>query len=288
MRHRSIVLCLIFAGGPVGAQTGAQTSDLARAAAVWERAITAKGGRDQLYKVQNLLISTHHDAIRGAHRTERLLAFPDRYWIWHDHRPPATDYLTEMYNLDQTVCWSVRATGTPQSICPNDLSEFEEPVQLAYLLETPWVKPRPVRAWTAELERGGGTVPLLILLVNPALHRHRVEIVRTVWRIWTIDYYLDAHSWLPLRVLVTHTGNAGFAVGPKAAPGELQLRVGDYSYRFSDYRAINGVQMPTAESTGPGSWDAVSCLTNVTYYSQLFRRAPTLEAGPDGWKHGTP
>jgi hypothetical protein len=193
-----------------------------------------------------------------------------------------------MYNLDQTVCWSVRATGTPQSICPNDLSEFEEPVQLAYLLETPWVKPRPVRAWAAELEQGGGTVPLLILLVNPALHRHRVEIVRTVWRIWTIDYYLDAHSWLPLRVLVTHTGNAGFAVGPKAAPGELQLRVGDYSYRFSDDRAINGVQMPTAESTGPGSWDAVSCLTNVTYYSQLFRRAPTLEAGPDGWKHGAP
>lgn len=265
---------------------GAQTADPANSAAeIWERAILAKGGRERLVKIQNLLVSTHHPALDGGvHGAETLFVFPNRYWLWHDHRPPANDYATQMYNLDQTVCWSVRAAQNTQSRCPPDLAAIADPPQLAYLLETSWIRPRPIRTWHAELEQGGGNVPLVIRFLRPELHRHQIEIVSAVWKTWTIDYYLDSHSYLPLRVLVTQSKSDGVPIALKAATGELQLHVGDYSYRFSDYEPIDGLLLPTKECTGPGTWDRVSCRINVTYDEQLFQTKPNLEEGPNRWK----
>lgn len=261
-RINALALGLLVVVWPATAQSVNVQNE---AVGVWERAIVAKGGRDRLLRVENLLLSTHQAAIRRAHRTEQLLVFPNRIWLWHDHRPPGTDYVTEMLNPEEKICWQVRAKTEPDSTCPISSEYLFDAAQLAYLLESRWVQPRPVRTWHAELKQGGGNVPLGILLLRPELRQRQVDVVRAVWKSWTVDYYLDVHSHLPLRVLI--------AVEPPGA--------GDY--RFSDYQAVDGVWMPTHESRG-GAWEDVLCRPNVVYDEELFHRKPRLEEGPEAWK----
>src|SRR5205814_3405857 len=57
-----------------------------RAAALWEEAVRAKGGRERLHSIQNLLISSTIGvrAERGSNvkETERLYVMPGKAWIY--------------------------------------------------------------------------------------------------------------------------------------------------------------------------------------------------------------
>src|SRR6185503_12915627 len=72
-----------------------QESQRARdARALWEQAIIAKGGRDQLYRVNSLVLS-YRETVRNflgiaVHSgiVERLYVFPDKSWGWDDGLPP--------------------------------------------------------------------------------------------------------------------------------------------------------------------------------------------------------
>jgi hypothetical protein len=61
---------------------------------LWEQAIVAKGGRQQLYGVSSLVMS-YQETVRNflgiaVHRgiVERLYVFPDKSWGWDDGLPP--------------------------------------------------------------------------------------------------------------------------------------------------------------------------------------------------------
>jgi hypothetical protein len=62
-----------------------QTSGLPPSAReVWERAVEAKGGRDRLNSIENVLTQGRY---RGGRPFVYLHVFPDRYWEYDDRRP---------------------------------------------------------------------------------------------------------------------------------------------------------------------------------------------------------
>ena len=77
-----LIFCLLF---PVAA-TEAQEAEQAKI--LWEQAIAAKGGREQLHQVTNLVVS-YRETVRNfldfaVHRgdVERLYVFPNKSWSW--------------------------------------------------------------------------------------------------------------------------------------------------------------------------------------------------------------
>src|SRR5947208_11086898 len=62
----------------------------ARARELWERAITAKGGRERLYAVNNLQISIRDSVWQKGKRApyieEDLYVSPNKSWEWNDQR----------------------------------------------------------------------------------------------------------------------------------------------------------------------------------------------------------
>src|SRR5213594_1865308 len=83
---------------------------------IWEQAIVAKGGRERLYAVRNMVImsSGSYKALRfkispdrkveskslkpsGLYR-EGLFVFPSKYWAWDDYRPAVFGLWIHVYD----------------------------------------------------------------------------------------------------------------------------------------------------------------------------------------------
>ncbi|HEY0408343.1 MAG TPA: hypothetical protein VGC89_21590 [Pyrinomonadaceae bacterium] len=259
MKKALILLCaLFFALGLISIyamnaeKPQPQAGTQAEAQRLWELAIAAKGGRQRLYAVRNMLISTTGGS---KYHTVDLHVFPDKFWSWAGE-PEPLGQSANMYNLEQRVAYSSNS-GRPgaaavklhESNLGGGRIELVD-AQLFYLMETQWVKPTLVGVSSGEVGW------------------HRADVVRTQFEGRTIDYYLDRKTHLPLKVALVDESNGR-----------------EYMYETqSDYANIDGIQLPLKVDTrGTGNLSN-SYQFNVEYDQQLFERPPSALAGPDAWR----
>jgi len=233
--------------------------DREEAERLWEQAVTAKGGREHLYAINNLQLSVREKQWWGLKRApyvvEALYVFPGRSWEWTDQRGTIFGLVIWMQNYEQGIHWAYSDHGKGASVAPiqeggSGRSAFID-TQLNYLMETRWVKPIPVSVESGKVSR------------------HTVDIVHTVVKEYPkgeekVSFALDRKSHLPLQVIY-HTVTFG-----KEYSGGVPL---------SDYAEINGIQMPTKVYGYKTNYQF-----NVLYNQRVFEEPPSLKAGIEAWK----
>jgi hypothetical protein len=113
----------------------------AEAQRLWELAIAAKGGRERLYAMRNMIISTNG----SKYHSVELHVFPNKFWRWTGE-PEPFGQSANMYNLGQRVAYTSDSgrPGAAVKLHESNLGgghiELVD-AQLLYLMETRWVKP---------------------------------------------------------------------------------------------------------------------------------------------------
>ena len=223
---------------------------------LWEQAIAAKGGREQLYKVNSLVIS-YQEAVRNflgivVHRGEvqTFYLFPDRMWSWDDGLPPPFHLTVGVLDLTQNLRCTLYK-GAQKPLCgpakqgASPAGEGLNQAQYLYLMETRWVKPEPLNA------------------TKESIGLKKVDVLHTRFEDKRIDYFLDQKAHLPLRVAVFY--------GASDRP--------TLTIDLSEYMTINGIQMPSKQKKG-----RINFQINPSYDESIFTRPPSIEAGPKAWQ----
>ena len=250
--HVLTVFLILFLAASCG--DGFQESQRARdAKALWEQAIIAKGGRDQLYSVNSLVLS-YRQTVRNflgiaVHRgiVERLYVFPDKSWGWDDGLPPPFPLSIQSVDLEQNVRCHVYAGTTPMcriatQTDPRSEDEGILQAQYVYLMETRWVRPIPLDVTKSE---------------------SKFDLLHTRLGDKRIDYFLDRKTHLPVRVAVFY-----------GSSGKPTLTI-----ELSEYRRVGAIQMPGKQKRA-----TISFQINPPYDESIFTRLPSNTAGPHAWQ----
>jgi hypothetical protein len=244
-------------GKPATMQTARsthQTNADPNAAALWEQAIEAKGGRARLHSVANILESYSDKSAVS------LYVFPSKLWEWTDDRPTPLGVYVEMINLERDLSYIIREdSGVPANKGKYSAKGRGEwplsQIQLCFLLETHWVKPVPV------------------VLLSGTIRGKAVDVVQTLVNGDRVDFHLDKKSHLPLEVAFPAKDSIGTKYG-----------LGTYYATFSDYYDVSGIQMPGKVGHDAEAEISQSVQVNVDYDAGIFERPPSLKDGPDGWR----
>ncbi len=261
----------------VGASAQGSNADRKRAEALWEEAIRAKGGRERLHAVENLLISSSVDvrAKRGSAitETERLYVMPGRAWIFK--LTPDYDVSLEatVINPDRSLCsvtmYPVGNSGSVPglSLClPTTPLEYLVQDPVIYLMETRWVKPVPVRART---EGEGGK---------------RIDVVETLVGRTRVDFYLHRKTRLPFKLVTDQFDGVP----------QLTDKMGLTVY-LEKYEAVDGIQMPRRVTRQPTVMESTveefrhdiesaRYKFNVSYDEKIFEQPVPKNVKRGDWK----
>lgn len=222
---------------------------------LWEQAIAAKGGREQLYTVKSLAVSYSFAANRYS---SELYVFPDQAWTWIDLRPSKIGLNVEMVNFEKGVSYWI-VEHLPDNTHKRDPSPEERAIfrtpQLIYLIETRWFRPE------------------LLSTDKGYLGFKRVDIVDIKVDQFRVGVFLDEKTHLPIRVgyYLKETGNEMFLW-----------------YGLSGYQKVAGVMMPTKVNYSGAGWTLTKLEINPQYDSSVFERPPSIAAGPEQWRAANP
>lgn len=234
---------------------------------LWEQAIAAKGGRERLYAVENMVVSArfqgHKNLVQKVELPlEEFFVFPNKIWRWNDtRRLGMTGRLAiELFDLDRNFGYLLYP-DYPNPLRKNSETYAREEqfmfyTQLLYLMETKWQKPN---LRSARTERIGFK---------------KYAVVQTVVSRERVDFYFDRTSHLPVKIV-------------KYYVGDLSEEGSSIKFNLEDYKEVNGIQMPQkVEATGAfmDGTNYVKQQINVAYDKNLFERPPSLEAGAEAWK----
>lgn len=260
IKYLSVVLMMLFVSstGGVGQSLGLSKADAdkRKAEQAWEAVIKAKGGREHLHSVQNLIIEWGKPATAIW-----LFAFPDKYWDWTNEGPgPKRWSSMSLYGEPGIFYWITETQTTRAHVDPQG-AQREMNVKIAtYVLEAKGVKPEPVRV--SRVRDGKQVLDVIETRVNGE----------------RIDFAVEVEQMLVLKVMW---------YGQKVTRNEPLD-----TYLFSDYAPENGIQMPHGEQMVDDG-DKMRKRTlyfrfNVDYDKDFFKQPPPLSAGPDAWKPKRP
>lgn len=240
---------------------------------LWEQTIAAKGGRERLHAIHNMVISTggsykplkfkikpegtvtSRSGSRISISREELYVFPSKLWRWDDYRPAVFGLWVEMYNFEtkkQQVITDGDPNHPPAAISDDDLHsrEFLLITQFIYLLESKWVRPRLLNV-TAE--RIGSRI---------------FDVIQTEAEWMHVDFAIDRGTHLPIRI-TTYNKFKG-----KVYPNVLKL---------SDDANIDGIEVPLTLEMSDGHKEKSIVKFNVEYKEEIFTKPLSIEAGPEAW-----
>ncbi len=233
-----------------------ESQNAGQAEALWEQAIAAKGGREQLYRISSLVMS-YQETVRNflgltMHRgiVERLYVFPGKSWEWDDGLPPPFRLIVRSINLERNLRCHVYGRASAwacgparQANSPPDERIIQ--VQYLYLMETRWVKPVPLR------------------VTKSRIGLKKVDVLHTRVDNRRVDYFLDRKTHLPVRVAVF------YGSGDRAT----------LAFDLSEYVTVSGIQMPSKQKRG-----RINFQINPHYDESIFINPPSVEAGPQAWQ----
>jgi hypothetical protein len=250
-----------------GAVAAQESASAVEAAKIWEQAIAAKGGRERLRAVRNILIvsSGSYKGLRftirpgqvksktlkpsGLYR-EQLFVFPDKYWSWEDYRPAVFGLWIKVYDHTRKMKYVI-TEGEPNH--PEEPIEPKEMkgrpllfVELMYLLESNWLKPRPV-----DIRREG-----------------TIDNVQTEVDGQQFDFAIDRKT----NLVTKFTSFSEFR-------GTKYVHV----VKFSDYRKVQGIMVPHLVEMEDGHKEYCEIRINVDYEERIFITPPSIDAGPHAW-----
>jgi hypothetical protein len=207
------------------AQSSSQIPDSnrVRAVALWEEVIKAKGGRERLHSIQNILIVSKVNVEApqklGPSETRKLYVLPDRALL--QASSPQLNVVLEaiVFSIERQLCTVKISPGqaaagpSPCSLTAWRPHLIHDPV--IYLLETKWLHPRLLG--TRVEGRGNNQFDVIEAEINEL----------------RVDLYLDRKTRLPFK-LVTNVSD-----------GTRQLSArGAVTIMLRDYTSVDGIQMP--------------------------------------------
>ena len=259
-------------------------TDRERAETLWEEAIRAKGGRQRLHAIESFVISSTIDyhLITPAFGTyvspghadseserERLYAMPGKAWLWEYTPQFHVSLEATVMNMERNLCMVTLAPIGPMrsvpglSFCVPTLWTqrlIQDPA--LYLMETRWVRPKPVRTRT----EGKG--------------KKQQDVIEAEVGQLRLDFYLDRKTHLPAKVVT------------EESPGEPRLpRRMDLMVTFEDYAEVDGIQMPRRLIREPLLTEVVRRDTerakyrfNVAYDEKIFTHPIPKNAKSKDWE----
>lgn len=267
--HLKILLSIFFTLVFVGLSGGLGSARLqaSRAQQIWEQAIAAKGGREHLHAVRNIVISSRGQYRHGLKiyqvHTEAFFVFPNKIWTWNDYRPDVFGLTVEMYNFDTGVRYFSNSDNPPPQshVIPSYETNLSNTYGLlGYLLETKWLKPKILGTSAERIE--GRTIDVVHTMLQDNVSGFLPE-----------DRYIDfafaRTTHLPVRVSYYHVRG-----------GERVLDLTEY---LSDYTEVNGIKFPQQRKV-EGSIDRIKIQINVEYNEDIFNKPPLVQAGAEAWK----
>ena len=264
-----VVICFHnVAKGPVATlgmtqipSTPRETSQLDPAAQLWEQAIAAKGGREALHGVRNLVVSARGDypsrkLKKNQIRQEVLYVLPHKFWSWSDYRPDVFGLRITMYDYDRSMKYVI-GDGDPNGPL-EPITEVDRKngnvlwALLPYLPETKWLKPALIGARAGTVEQ------------------QTVDIVETDVKGKRVDFAFDRKTHLPVRVSYYRT---------------IKTKTYVTTIDLADYVEVGGIKLPQTVRYEDGTQDKRSYRLNVEYREDIFTKPTHIEAGPEAWKY---
>lgn len=273
---------------------------------LWELAIKAKGGRERLKSVNNMVISGEYPVYYLVSRVQRnhqpkyvrLDVFPDKYWEWNDMRPSIFGLSVTMTNYENNTIYSFGNNPNAfTALCQPDTEsngaqffqdhclhtiikqkdgrawgqkQLLEQLQIINFMETKWVKPIPIKSSKGYLNKKW------VKFIEPndkKKHKNLVDIVQTYILDGRVDFVLDAQTHLPIRIGFYIRWYANSSNG-----NDEQVNTNEV-YWISDipkYIEINGIQVPYFKGN--------DVQLNVDYDKSIFSIPTTVKDGFDAWK----
>ena len=228
------------------------TLSLKEAKRLWEMAITAKGGRDNLYKVNSLAVS--YEINKGYESTE-LYVFPSKHWSWIDVRPSILGVMLTVINYDKPISYTIfghNPLDTHEDHSPGYSQDyFIKDPQLLYFLETKWYKPELIKGYESKA-------------LSEATDAIEVKTPR-----FTAIVHLSKKNHLPILISYLTTD------GKKEPFTNLQL---------SDYREIAGILLPHAVKDNNAKKIQRKLDINPYYSPAVFEQPPIFDKGANQWR----
>jgi hypothetical protein len=269
----TVFLILIF--GCVSSAVENEKSQELKAQHIWEQSLVAKGGRERLYSVRNMVISSSgsykplkfkikpdgevssRSGKQSGIFSEELYVFPDRLWSWTDYRPAVFGLRVSMYNYDTKTKYVI-TDGEPnhpaEPFTENELAGRGFPVtQLMYLMESKWLKPKLVKVTT---ERIGFRV---------------VDVVQTEVDGRRYDFAIERKTHLPVRFTFY---------------SQYKGKVYTHVNGLSDYTDVDGIKVPRTIELEDSHKEKSNISFNVEYNEKIFTNPPSIEAGHKAWMKG--
>jgi len=269
------LIASIFVG-----EAKAQNDNIGKAKQLWEKVIAAKGGRENLYAVKNLVVSNKsyspfEDEEFQNSKSEELYVLSGKWWCWSDERPGFTIGIKQ-YDFENEIGYEITENSEKPRIFkplkPQNLSKEKLSIildgerynnfakerflinQLIYLMETEWFQPQ-IRAIRTERVNGEN-----LKVIEVSFGRQKLE------------YFIDPKTYLPnkIRRLV-------WFEDLKAFDNE------DILY-LENYINASGVKFPQIVRRGKKTETKTTYQVNVKYDENLFNKPPSIEAGAEAWK----
>lgn len=259
MKSLLVIGILVFVS-IVNGQSAAVQPDK-EAERLWELAIKAKGGRERLIEVGNLLVQQgkpYDRSLKGRNVGYQvsLFVFPDKAWSWNDQRPSVFGLDVGMRNYETGMYYNMTPDDPAKNLKQLPPSTEQgipyDSFHLIYFMETKWLKPTPLKA------RKGKSHNKLADIVEVSANGQRWE------------FYLDIESHLPFQL------NFFTATNGKETEGD--------PYYLSDYAEVNGIKVPQNVVREYGEKSPSKVQINVNYDASIFTAPTKLEDGPNAWQ----
>ena len=262
-----LVLFVLLEPGLLFAQRQIPTAkEKAEAEHVWEQLIIAKGGRNRLHAITNMMLTKGN---KPPNVQIEFYVYPNRFWEWSKGKIVHEYKDVSMANLDRGVYLFDPQPINADRVQPvNGGANYRETWlgdASLFLLETKWLQPTPMR----------------VRSVSDG--KKRWDVVETVfasltkYNDWGIDYYIDPET---LEIQMAAECDA------KGEPYTLWI--------FDGQKEVAGINVPATATAVSGRtnlkklpkkpFSGLTFQFNIEYDEKLFERPPSVAEGPDAWR----
>lgn len=235
---------------------------LQKAQQVWEKAITAIGGRERVLDIKNLLYFDKKKTVVS------LDVFPDKFWYWRkDRQPIGTSVLT--YDFSKNIAYDIKDDKHPFSYpLTNQTKESILAGKVMSLLETKSVKPKLLGYESTKINNQEYDVICTEITYPDNQKDQKQETL-------SVDYIFDQGTHLLFRSVWNFDKSIGG---------------GYWAIEYSNYTEVKGIKFASkirSKHHYERDWtDFIEYTTevDVDYRQDLFDKPPLIKDGPDGWK----